>query len=218
MTDACPPKPARPWYAFLVPLVIFASGLPIVYKLFGRSFLPAPDWAAQMQVAALVVGVICAYGVIWLDARVPPEVNKGKPLGRMTKVAVCLLGFFFGRMLVLVSFPFVMTLALGQPIGMVYVVQSAKGGDGKCPRHIVLEELPPVFHRLCSYPEEARANLAPGSRIFVTGTGSSFGIFPEGFHIVDAKLDAELRKAAGMDEQEAGDIDPRALGPIRLSP
>jgi len=105
------------------------------------------------------------------------------------RIAACMVGLLLGAvtggLLVNRTVPGIAALAFGQQVGNLHVVDSLPRYERKCSNPILLLG----GEKLCGYPEELRAKMAPGMRIVVIGRGTWMGVIPREIEPLDlAKL------------------------------
>ena len=148
--------------------------------MFGYQYIPTLEWVSLSSGVATAVGAEAAVFAGWLVFKNFPRV--GSPVkGIFLLVFWSWLSFILGKSLVILGVPAIVAAIAGADVETQYVVKDPSGGSDKhCRIPIALDAAKGTFaSRICSFSQDFRAELYPGSIIAVSGRGTFAGLFVE---------------------------------------
>ncbi|OWV90382.1 hypothetical protein [Rhizobium sp. R693] len=153
--------------------------LPFFFPMFGRSFLPSIKWITEVDGFGIAAGLGSGALSFWLMVRRYDSIKGNEFKKFIVVVFAPMLGFVFGRNVIVVVAPMILALLLGNQTELQFIVASSNDSGTKgCRSPLVLKELPFLFDRLCGIPNETRGKYMPGDYVFVSGRGTNLGLFP----------------------------------------
>ena len=173
-------KPKARWKAYLYLSVLLIVLMPILAKVFGFAFIPAPDWLALAHLPGLVTGVVFAALMLWLTISARHRLGAGWFKTGITILMSPLFGFWIGYVLVVVSGPMLLAVVAGHETQLNLTVSRAdRSGSSRCRMPVEFEGLIFAFDRVCDIPDDFRQLLAPADPLTVVGRGTRFGLIAE---------------------------------------
>ncbi|MBO9169962.1 MULTISPECIES: hypothetical protein [unclassified Rhizobium] len=169
----------------LAVVIIFALELFLFVIAAGtHTFLVSPSWALTVRTASIYCGTVFAVLGIWAAIATRDRVNAFQAF--FAPIIMPCLAFVVGRVMFIGIVPLLAALLLGHQVEIPYTVSTPTRSGGKaCSSGIGLEDLPIGLDTLCIHDEALREGLLPGSRIIVTGYGTTEGIFFKTLRRVD---------------------------------
>jgi hypothetical protein len=152
------------------------AALPIFSKIVGFSFLPAPDWVARTEAAAIFAGGVMAILAWWVAFKTASRVDAG---GFRRTVAIWgtpVVGFLLGKIALVVGVPMMIAIVFGQSVELAFKIESSRSQSRRCPVPIFIADMPFFFNRLC-LPFPGGKYYQPGGNILVQGRGTERGVF-----------------------------------------
>ncbi|MBP2557692.1 hypothetical protein J2T08_004284 [Neorhizobium galegae] len=170
----------------LVKIAFLIGAVPALPQVFGFQFTPSAEWTRTAFVPGLAGGLL---GGILLPCLLSRHIDNmpGNDLKKLcAALASPLGGFFLGKSSIVIAGPMILAVIAGHQTDLTYVVDDAHPPSSRgCRSPLSLQELPFFFDKLCGVKNEFKLGLARGSKIVVTGRGTSFGIFAYGMRRFD---------------------------------
>lgn len=177
-----PVKPA----GSLVPISFLLGATPVLVQIFGFQFLPSTGWAVTSFVPGVAGGLLGAVLFFRIISRGIDNVPGSELKKFFAVLASPLFGFILVRNTIVITGPMILALIAGYQTDLTYVVDNADhSGSRGCRSPLSLQKLPFLFDKLCRIENEFKLGLARGSKIIVTGHGTSFGVFPDSIRRLD---------------------------------
>ncbi|MGF7004757.1 hypothetical protein [Aminobacter sp. BE322] len=152
--------------------------LPMLAQMFGGGFVPSTEWASTTRGPGLVAGlgtVMLWLWSVWSADDWPSRSDLSK-FG--AALGVLLLGFMTGKNIVDVTGPMAIALVAGGETELQFTVERADSfGPKGCRSQVELQGLPLLFDSACGVPSDFRDSLTPGTRVVVSGRGTSLGVY-----------------------------------------
>lgn len=165
--------------AFLIFLAFMLIAAPVIYAYIsfsGRFFTASPGWWSTWLAPTAIAAVVLALVSI-------PLIRKlGAPWAATFGGALCVIGIVAGLMLWYL--PMMMTFMVREQVSWPVTVASTvrTGTDIKCQYPFSIAEISQGF---CAESAGAYAELRTGRKIEVIGLGSKYGMFIEGYRLVN---------------------------------
>lgn len=191
-------SPLEPVIMAVLGVVFFGGCAPLLLHYVGVSYIPTEASAASPNYAGYVVACLTALAAFYQTAftnridRLRAQQGKGKaPI--LLKVSASLLlpaiGAMLGYMLMAGTLPMIAAAAAGGPVQSAYTVHDASvTGSKGCRPKISFSGLPFLLDSICDAPVEQVRELKRGSRVVLTGTGTSSGMFYRDLIVADWAL------------------------------
>ncbi|TXR46610.1 hypothetical protein [Phyllobacterium endophyticum] len=174
-----PPKPVR----ILLGLWLLLCLLPGFAAMFGFNFVPTTEWVSTSSIPGLAAGLSTAALMSWAILREAPTCGSNIIFGVLFSP---LLSYFLGKSAVVIAVPMILATVGGHHVELPFtVIEADQYGDRRCRSPIEFQGLPFFFDRVCGFSKDFRQGLTPGSRVVVTGRGTSLGVFAESLRRVE---------------------------------
>lgn len=165
--------------AFLIFLVFIILAAPVVYAYItfsGRFFTASPEWWSAVLIPTVIAAVVLAL------VSVPLLRKLGAPWSATFGGSLCVMGMIAGLMLWYL--PMIMTFMVREQVSWPVTVSSTvrSGKDIKCNYPFSIAE---IWQDFCATSEADYTELRTGRKIEVVGLGSKYGMFIDGYRLVD---------------------------------
>lgn len=153
--------------------------LTYVLAAFHIQYLPSPDYVKGVRYYAMLSAAACAMFGFSLFVNAPFDETKESGLKHLIG-ALASPGFsaVIGYLLVTSTIPLGAAIFSTHEVSITFTVAWPEYVGGKfCNRPIGLASLPMLNDTLCNFPPSFQQQLRSGSRIVVTGRGTSWGLF-----------------------------------------
>ncbi|SCB22944.1 hypothetical protein [Rhizobium hainanense] len=171
---------ALAWLFFCLLVVILFL---VCTELSGYRFLPSTEWIASTGRLGVVVGAATAVALFLLGlSDALRKLRNGTLEGTLKPILVVLvspvLGYFWGYMVGIITWPMVLALVAGHHEELAYTVGRADNHYEKhCYSPLELQELMVGFDKVCGVSDEFRKGLTTGTHIIIAGYGTRYGLF-----------------------------------------
>ena len=164
--------------AILMIAWILLGLLPMLAQMFGAGFVPSTQWASTIRGPGLIAGlgtVMLWLWSVWSADNWPTRSDLSK-FGAV--FGVLFLGFMIGKNIVDVTVPMAIALVAGGETELQFTVERTDSAGPKgCRSLVTLQGLPLLFDSACGVPNDFRDSLTPGTRVVVSGRGTSLGVY-----------------------------------------
>lgn len=177
MADAVLKVPQRTAFLIFLALVVIAAPVLYAYIAFsGRFFTASPNWWATWLVPTAIGAIVLA------TAAIPLFRKLGAPWAAALGLSLCVMGLIAGLMLWYA--PMMMTLMVREQVSWPVTIESTvrTGKDLKCAYPFSIKE---VWQGFCATSAADYSELRTGRKIEVIGQGSKYGMFIDGYRLVD---------------------------------
>lgn len=191
-------SPLEPVIMTVLGFVFFAGCAPLLLHYVGISYISAEASAASPNYPAWLVAGLTALLTLYLVAftnridRLRAQQGKEKA-SILLKISAGLLlpavGGMLGYLLVAGTAPMAAAAVLGGPVQSAYTVREASViGSKGCRPKVSFSGLPFLLDSVCDVPVEQVRTLKRGSRVVLTGKGTSSGLFYSDLIVADWTL------------------------------
>ncbi|GAA2867366.1 hypothetical protein GGQ99_001303 [Aminobacter niigataensis] len=159
--------------------------LPVFSLMFGPSFLPSSKWASKTNTLGLIAGFGFAMLAVWLLSKAAGQDSDSHLTKFGTFIGALIFGFMLGKNVVVITGPMAIALIAGDEIELHYTVKRANSIGTKWCRSSVDLDLPMPFNSVCRISSEFRDTLTQGTRVVVSGRGTSLGVYAQDLRRAD---------------------------------
>lgn len=173
--------------------------IPLTTQGFGYNFLPSMEWISTTKYIFYLIALLFVIFLCWFLLVYCPDNSISVSNRLLAFVVFLVFGCISGTSFVVVSIPLAMALASDHEVELTYTVASAvSGGEKNCSSPVEMRDMPFFLNHICNVTEPFRKTLTPGTKLAITGRGTSFGIFVRNMQIMKGDVQRTSRLVSGI--------------------